>query len=357
LVSFLLYVLTRLIFVLLLVPALFVGCFYGLVQLGFPPTALEVWALAIVGGSLVLVLLKPVEALWVKMRGPREAPELPGWARSLFFAGGGFLGLGVGSLGLFGALVFVSLGSWWKIPAAGPLVIGNVRVTRDASAGDQVYRVTFEPSRGARSEGAREAVLKRQFVGFEMLQLRFEGMASKFMEALGSGDLAYPGRILSKNEVSQKNPFEVGSMIGGGSFLTEKVLDFLQKIPGVTLMRRSSPFLDAYQKGGVYLGLEMRAGELHTTVAVPSTPSHGDPPPHPTSSPMLQPKDPPPDPSRPGPPVASPAPYQPPAVTGRPSPQPTKRPTPKPTTRPTSHPVTPQELATLYQGDPFEGLD
>lgn len=345
-IRFLLWVLVRFLFVFLVAPAIFVGAFLGLVHLGFSPRVLEVWGLAIVAGSLVLLALKPVEALWVKIRGPSTPPELPPGARRAIYAFFGLAGAGLASATAFGVLAFITVGSWW--PLEEPMGLGTIIVEPDPSGGAHSYTLTFEPSRGDKSMGAEGAEVGGDVIAFEIRRVRFAGHAAKVVAQLGLRDAVWPGEVFVKVDAAGPDEAGAGTLATPPMWISEKVLELLTKVPGTTLETTRSEWIPL--ASGFRKDLVLQGGAVELAGA-----GAGPPP----KEPVAPPPEPPPEP----PPTTAPPPTTPTT--------PPRRNRPPPATEPPTRslpevagdepdrprPVTSAEMALLRVGDPFEGLD
>jgi hypothetical protein len=341
LIRFLIWVLIRFVFVFLVCPAIFAGAFLGLVRLGFSPRVLDVWGLAIVVGSLALLALKPLEALWTKIRGPSPPPQLPAGARRAIYGLFGLGGAGLASAAAFGVLAFVTVGSWW--PLEEPMGLGTIIVEPNPGAGDHAYTLTFEPSRGDKALGAEGVEVGGDVVAFELRRVRFEGTAAKLVSQVGLRDVIWPGQVYVKIDASGDDEAVAADLAAPPMWISEKVLELLTRVPGTTLETLRSewiPFGTGFRRD---LVLEGPSVKLVGAGAGPPPKEPLDPPP------------------KPPPPTRDPTGTPPPTD----APPPTRSPTDPPVggdpgdspDGPVSRPPSAAEMALLRTGDPFEGLD
>ncbi len=278
------YFLGRAFFFLVVVPAIFAGAFYGLLKVGFSPQLIEVWGLAVVAGSLVLLGLKPLEAMYQKVRGPTEPPRLPAWVRSLFMLLGVGSGIVAGGAMVFGLVIFSTVGSWVPLQS-GTQRLGRIEVQRDQAAEDDLYRVTFQPDKGASEFAVKDAELKGEVVAFSVRTLRFSGSAKSLVEAVGMQDVALPGQIYTKIASELADKSRSGTLTQPPHYLTERAIGLLVKLPGVTAQEIQSPFQPL--QGGFQVDLLLEKNRLTTPkasgyrpVSVPEEiPTPKDPPP------------------------------------------------------------------------------
>lgn len=343
-VTYLVHVFKHGFFVFALVPAIFLGVFKGLLELGFSGRLLDVWGLAVVGGSLVLLVLKAISWTGWKIMGsppPKPAPEPPAWARRAAFGGALTLG-GTGAVAAtFGVLVFATVGTWPRIPASGPVYLGEL-VSRPKPEGGHVVR--FVPRGKIRDRTALEVQLGgTETVMVEVLEVRFSGHAKTAFAWIDVQDAVLPWNLFQK-ETAEADPGDVGDLVSRFDAVIERVLDGLRKLPGVAVKTARTSELTLgtapLERGVEVLGGKVRYVEPRE---VPDEPAPVEP---------ADPSDPPP---------ASPTPTA--------APPPTRAPTPTPS--PTAEPPlrggfdlaadpalfegeAPPEL---YPGDPFEGLD
>ncbi len=343
-ISYLLHVGLNLGFVLVIVPGIFLAVFRYLVSLGLPPDLTDVWGLAVLGGTGVLLVLEALGWVFWKLRGspsPRPAPEMPAWFRRTLWAG---VFLVVGTVVLAGtsagALRFL-LGSWPRLDEAASCYLGELALTPLGTSGKGPYQAAFQlraevPAAAPLSIGDPEAI------EVEVVVVSFSGPVGEALARIGVEDVALPFDLYQR-EVEDAAPGKVGALASRLDPLVEKTLAALAHVPGIEVARLRTASQKV--KDGKVWGLLVEAGKARFVPArarpvAPPPPTQ--PPPRP--APKLDPGD---DPfADPDDPSGNP-------VTTR---LPTDRPTDPGTDLAAGLPRGPLPKE-LYPGDPFEGLD
>lgn len=337
-IRYLWYVGSRLVFLLVLVPALFLGCLYGLHQLGFPVRRTEVWGLAVLAGSLVLLALALVAWLFWKLRGsppPEPPPQLPGWAKATIMAGVAGVAVALlASAGLVGG-TWVATASWWDLPGSrGEL--GRLVLARTGESATLNYGLDFEPTGHPAVAPVRGGSVYGESFGVRGHRIRFGEPAAQVFGKLGLVDRIWPAELWGKVD-KDSAPIRAGTLCGEPGILAARLFSVLEFLPGIRVER----FETAMATPGAKAELALRlAGErvaldvLSTSGDVPVPPPEPDPEPEPLPPPA------PPPPPPPPPPVPPSAPASP-----RPGP------VPSPSARP------PVGFEGTYAGDPLEGLE